>query len=194
MNELDIGNNRNDFATIPDVPVAPESTRIAPQQMGSGISRGAQAIIGSTGVPQILSGVHDTFGPGFYVSKPSVNAITNTDAAQWAFNSNQNVLKIVSTGTAFVVAVAGSGQFDVVTHNLGYVPMVMATCKSPLFPGSNRAMLPYISFPDTTGKVVATIEVVQTDIIQFGVELGTTAAGSVGTWEFKYFLLQETAT
>lgn len=126
------------------------------------------------------------------VSQTGIDVLTaaNDDLV---FNSSQNILKVVQSGTATVTAIANQGTFNTVNHSLGYTPMVIATCKSPLFPGNNRAMVPYISSPDTTSKVVATVSNTREDLIQFGVELGSAATGSAGDWEFKYFLLQESA-
>jgi hypothetical protein len=105
-----------------------------------------------------------------------------------------NKLKIVRSGVTQVTAVAGSGQVDLITHNLGYIPMVLATAHSPNFPGQNRVMLTWIENPTSANYfVVAQVENVTSTSLQFGVTVGSLATGHEGVWDISYYLLQETA-
>ncbi len=109
----------------------------------------------------------------------------------------QNSFVIVGTGTTTVTAMVNQGSFNLVTHNLGYVPMVIATCQGPstsfLF-SPNWAMVPYIVTSESAvTKTVVTIPTINTTSLQFEVDLGSGATGAAGVWTFNYKLLQQTA-
>lgn len=61
-----------------------------------------QMVVQPTTVPQVLMGNQKTFGEGFYVAKPNVNVITNTDASQFIFNSNQTVLQVARSSSVLL--------------------------------------------------------------------------------------------
>ena len=129
------------------------------------------------------------------VSKPGKNVATAADD-ELIFNSNQNVLKVVGTGSASLDATSGGGwyTYPVITHGLGFLPMVLGSCNSPAFGSNQWAMLPYTQIIGGTDYVInAQILSITENTLQFGVELGDLASGSFGTWNFKYYLLQETA-
>lgn len=109
-------------------------------------------------------------------------------------NPLYNKLEIVKVGTETINALVGQGTYSITNHNLGFVPMVIATAHSPNFPGTNRAMLAYVETPGTTTEVIAQIFNVTTTYIQFEVTLGSAASGHAGAWEIKYWLLRDTAT
>ena len=126
------------------------------------------------------------------IAKEGYDAATAPDD-KLIFNSNQNVLKVVDSDTVTISAIAGQGTVSEIYHNLGFTPMVIATVKSPLMPGNNRAMCPYLSSPWlSTGSMAQIINVTES-LLQFEVQLGASATGSVGDWEFRYYLLQESA-
>lgn len=139
-----------DFTDIPDVPVAPKSDRIDPNQVASGMSRGIQQlgsdkvysdggnqqiIVEDSNEPRVMMGNHATFGEGFYVSKDGTNVKTNTNPANLIFNSSQNVFKIVATGSGTVAGVDNSasgnwaayGATNVTTipHGLSFIPSLL---------------------------------------------------------------------
>lgn len=130
---------------------------------------------------------------GLKVAQDGEDVLT-ADDANLIFNSQQNTFKIAQSGTIDVTGTLNQGTFATVNHNLGYVPMVIASAHSPNFPGTNAAMLPYIETPySSTYYVVAQIANTTSTYVSFGVYLGTSPSGHAGTWTIKYYLLQETA-
>lgn len=193
---LDSTDFSNTFATIPDQSIDSVADRVIPRQVQSGVTRGAQVVVGASGVPQVLSGNQSTFGEGFYVSKPNIDVTANTDPAQLIFNSNQNMLKIVQTGIATIPAVPGASQRSQVTvfHNLGFVPAVIAYVNFP----SQSLQLPYIDPGSvaTAGNINFLIDVLKITTTQIIFESLAYSGGSSGlnALPIKYYLMQETAS
>lgn len=146
----------------------------------------------ANGTPSIQIGVQQDGSSRIRIAKAGIDVTMATDD-QLAFNSAQNSLKVAQSGTTTVTAVLNQTSFGSITHNLGFVPIVIATCQSPAFFPGNAAGVPYMSSITTASKVMATLGNITTTTLQFAVELGTGPTGSVGDWTFKYFLLQETA-
>lgn len=211
-----------DFTTIPDVPVVPTSDRITPNQVASGVTRGIQQlgsdkvysdggnqqiVVEDSTIPRVLMGNQATFGEGFFVSKAGINAKTNTDPAQWIFNSSQNVFKIVSSGTASFadmnISNPGAGKFSQagssfssINHNLGYIPAIIAY----LYDGSYYYSLPYQSYGGSGAGTTALwydfscyVSSTQITFAISGLAYGTGLTLTGGTFIAKYYLLQETA-
>lgn len=193
----------NDFATIADVPIQPDSTRITPQQIASGMSRGIQQlgsdkvysdggnqqiIVEDTADPRVLMGNQTTFGEGFYVSKAGIDAKTNTDPAQWIFNSNQNVFKIVQSETA-TIPTSGTNTATVsIAHGLSYIPAFIAY----VFVLSNYNTVPLVNINSVTGAIIS-IYSGWSDATNINFQV-VVPGGTVGsTTPVKYYLLQETA-
>jgi hypothetical protein len=160
----------------------------------------------STGTPNILIGLDSTGNSRIKVAQPGYDVTTATDA-QLAFNSAQNALKIVQSGslslTQASVANPGAGLFGnasgtlgTVTHNLGYIPVVMAFIE---FSSGLRAALPYNSYSVSTGSNVSWLTVQPiVNLTTFQVRYQFMVYG--GSWStftppvtVKYYLLQETA-
>jgi len=190
----DIGNTDN-FATIPDVSLDAIADRVIPRNVQSGVSRGTeQILVDSTGLPKVLSGNQKTFGLGFYVAKPTKNVTTITNASDFIFNSNQNVFKIVYSGTVTLPATTnGSVNTVTYTHNLGYVPAVVAYIAS----GGANSNIPSIALQiggANDGKVLTVInsnaDSTQVVFSCYNATFSTTTTAA----PIKFFLLQETAT
>lgn len=184
----------NDFATIPDVSLDAIADRVIPRNMQSGVSRGTeQILVDSTGKPKVLSGNQKTFGLGFYVAKAGYDVTTITSAANFAFNSNQNVFKIVYSGTVTLPATTnGSINSVVYTHNLGFVPAVIAYIST----GGANSNIPSIALQITgvnDGKVATVInsnaDTTQVVFTCYNATFSTTTTAA----PIKFFLLQETA-
>lgn len=97
-------NLTNQFATL-------SGTSQGVQNFGSPqiyADSGRQQFIVANTTPTVLMGNQATFGEGFYVSKPGINVVTNTDPTQLIFNSNQDTFKITETGTAFIPSPNGT--------------------------------------------------------------------------------------
>lgn len=152
---------------------------------------------------------------GFYglkVSPEGTDVYTAADD-ELIFNSDQNVFKIVETGTATVplismgAGVSNASQSVTVTHNLGYTPICIAYAvdrdgkliQLPLLNGRRyinlEAVLP------GAGIVMAPYSVAQAEVTTTTVVFSNYAANSnmgsgstVSALNIKYYLLQETAS
>ena len=103
-------------------------------------------------------------------------------------------LQVVKEGflTLNVSAVPG-GASDGVTHNLGYVPIVMATVIDANDPGENPRTLPDLVIQDASTIVAQTkmITVNESDVT-FNIEVFS-GSGYVGDWIIHYWLLRKAA-
>jgi hypothetical protein len=202
----------SDFIDIPDVPVAPETDRVSPNQVAPGVTRGAVVTPGADGYPQVLQGNQKTFGNGFYVAKPANDVTQVTDATKFIFNSNQNVFKIVQSGTVTITYTAsniagptgrtlGIGSATV-THNLGYVPALLCygnditTQYKPITSGSilGSSFSNTLVYQERIDIIVATTTIVFNYIQDMAIFGATNAGATNGTQVIKYYLLQETAS
>jgi hypothetical protein len=199
----------NDYQDIAAQPVNPESDRLIPRQIATGVTRGIQQlgsekvysdggnnqiIVEDTSVPRVLMGDQTSFGEGFYVSKSGINVKTNTDAAQFIFNSNQNTLKIVQTSTITVPETAANTiQLYSFSHNLGYIPVAIAYFSTstdytplPMFTQSNIDIVNhYVKFGGFISYAV--------DSTTMAFTIQNALAVPFLTFTVKYYLLQETA-
>lgn len=217
-----------DFSTLdsnqPNIPFSPSSQPYGlsdltnPDNILSGTTRGVQnlgspqvfsdggnnQIIVADTVPRVLMGNQKTFGEGFYVSKSGVNAATNTDAAQWIFNSNQDVFKIVQSGSTVNTPAdplpTGVTSTTATPHGLGFLPGVFGFLNgtgSTFLTANTYYQTPY-SFPGTFGGIWQpgigfSFSVDATNVyttIKNNTSVGITGIGSV---TFKYYLLQESS-
>lgn len=168
---------------------------------------------------RILEGLLPDGSYGMWVSKPGFD-VTSASDSELIFNSNQNVFKIVKTGTITVtpvyVADPGSGEVDGFSgsadHDLGFIPLVFATFISSSSSGVSLqpgAPLPTTQYGGITGVaignpvfktinltipvLIATAHASATSVsINLGVCIGFSIYSGVD-FTFKYFLLQETA-
>jgi hypothetical protein len=197
-----------------------------PDSILSGTNRGIQNLGASTlyadggnnrivtaplNVPKVLMGNQATFGDGFYVAKAGVNALTNTDPSQWAFNSNQSTLKVITTGTVDIpvsfpshVGTSGLDSKDVTVSlrslNLTGVPAVLLY----LYDGSSYRPIVDGSVDDIT-LLSGNIEIKKFTVLvgQTSMLLSYTRYYSLGaavsdfainmTYTVRYYILQETA-
>jgi hypothetical protein len=138
------------------------------------------------------------------VAKPGKDATSGSDA-DMIFNSSQNVLKIVGSGTAttdtFVVnGVAGQWNASnpsgptVIPHNLGFTPAVIAYTD---FGAGQWGLMP-ATLTQIVSATAITFEFLSatadstnlylTDLVRSNGAVSTTA----GNKKIKYYLLQET--
>lgn len=140
---------------------------------------------------------------GLKVAKDGYDVLTAADS-ELVFNSEQNVFKIVQTGTASMPALStgipGAGNFlsaygsKVISHNLGYKPAILAYLS---FDNTYYQALPYNIHAGTGGSAYwLTVNVLTTDSTVFFEQYITAygpAGSGWGTYTVKYYLLQETA-
>lgn len=192
------GNSSDNFATIPDVPIPSGNSSIFnPNQVRSGVGRGAPVInYGADGNPQVMQGSQATFGNGFYVAKPGIDVTSATDPANFIFNSNQDVFKIVLSGETSITttdgSVSGSQTRVTVPHNLGFTPIPLAFINI----GNNISPLPTwtILGYDTTFQRLDFGTWIQATTDKTNLYIDGYSATSVSlSHPIKYYLLQETA-
>jgi hypothetical protein len=104
---------RNDVTTIPDVPVAPETDRVAPRQVATGTQRGTQTIMNTDGSYVTLGLIPNSndFGVAFFDATDHLIS-KNTATTQYIYDvaSGKNIIQIgkLPDGT-YGMAVAKSG-------------------------------------------------------------------------------------
>lgn len=165
---------------------------------------GNKRILVNDGTNRVLMGNQATFGEGFYVTKTGIDVTTATTGDQFIFNSSQNIFKIVSSGTVAtsgltVSSTAGNWNSDstsvVVTHNLGFAPMVIGAFLGSA--GINHTILPYsASAYNGIGEIISNIAIISnstTISFAFSISVYGNTTGTLPANNIKYYLLQETA-
>lgn len=145
-----------------------------------------------SGTRRVLLG-KGPLGHGLFVAPEGVD-VYDADASELVFNSNQNVFKIVSTGTTELdatSATAGNTITEEITHGLSHVPIVMA------FVVINDV---YVPLPTPGGKSVSggvvqfnTWHSAETDATKLYIEFYPGSTSNFGTYTYRWYLLQETA-
>lgn len=198
----------NGYTDIPDQSVEAIADRVQPRQIPTGVTRGIQQlgsdkvysdggnqqiIVEDSNEPRVLIGNQATFGEGFYVTKDGFNVKTNTNPANFIFNSNQNVFKIIKSGTVSIGAIGASAiGTGIYVHGLNYIPAVLAYQTD----GTNYFTVPFTSFViggANDGKMSLNVYVIA-DANQITFYAVTSSFGSSTGLTFKYFLLQESAS
>lgn len=134
----------------------------------------------------------------FKVAKAGYDA-TIADDTQLVFNSNQNVLKVVDTGTVTLpghTSNPATGQYKLtqssvtITHDLGYQPVVVATTEG-------GGLVPRTAYNSvgTGAFTMSSINVTVTDtqVIFYLDGFGFNQTTVLNAINLRYYLLQETA-
>lgn len=143
------------------------------------------------------------------IAKDGFDAITDGND-DLIFNSNQNVLKIVSSGTANATIpnpmASGSRVTVTIPHGLGVKPAFQVYIQIPAGDGTmvghNQltnvpAMLINTNISDVGGAIVilAQASVDTTNLYLEVVNVSGSSIADLGTpWTFRYYILQETAS
>ncbi len=205
--------------SVPNNPIAVDNdnARILARQTTSGVSKGVQQFgtpnlyadsganqivvaetVGNTTTNQVLMGRQSTFGDGFYVSKPGIAVDTATSAADFIFNSNQNVFKIIITGTvSFNKAANSTGASAQIAHGLDFAPLIIAyfTDGTFYYPVGSVG----VAFTGLNSGKITRVSSLSTDTtyVYFGVSTPDWAGNgnyqASEDYTIKYYLLQETA-
>lgn len=141
---------------------------------------------------------------GLFVAKDGVDVNTNTNLSNFIFNSSQNTFKIVTKGNLSFNYTAPSGAagstFPFITHNLGYVPLVIGFISYSLSVGGSQVVtqLPLnvvattTAIPSAAGFVITASAFGIVDATYFTVNIFLASNVHIeGT--VTYYLLQETA-
>ena len=127
------------------------------------------------------------------IAQPGFDA-TSTDNANLVITSNLNSFKIVDSGTATTPAIGSKGASSsvTITHNLGFVPLIVAFADY----ASGYTPLPVIAPNVSTGTIQQFIDIEFATSSSFQVWAYNTTVSSSTTMpatSIKYYLLQETA-
>lgn len=139
---------------------------------------------------------------GFYglkVSPPGVDVYTAADS-ELVFNSNQNVLKIVATGTISMPnatgAIPGTPSVAYASANTGIISTTPLMVIGLDTGGSFSNSLP-IAFFDDSGLLTQTVNIyttiVSSDNVYVNVQVKAYYPTSATSGTIKYYVLQETA-
>lgn len=142
---------------------------------------------------RMVVGFDENNDPVVKISKPGFNVLEATDD-QLIFNSSQNVFKIVDSGNTSlnaVVPVAGDSVQKIIPHNLGYAPIPLVFIQ---LPGGYRQLPAPTGYHASGGDILFNSWVsAVTDADNLYIDFAGGSAANYGTWNFKYYLLQETA-
>lgn len=207
-----------DTASEGDIPQM-DMEKVYPRQVSTGLGRGIQQlgspnifvdsgdnqiIVAKDTVNQVLMGDQSTFGEGFYVTKAGIDAKTAKSPDDFIFNSNQNIFKIISSGTINIdipnpFTTGVSPLIGTVRHDLNTRPGFMVYGDIPSGAGAysgtgNLTNLPVIVGGSGSITVMAQAFVTTTTITVQIINMFGASIADLGTpWVFKYYLLQETA-
>jgi hypothetical protein len=147
----------------------------------------------ATGTPSILIGVDNTGKSVIKVAKAGKDVTTAIDA-DLAFNSSQNTLKVVATGTTTIVKAASTTYAEsFFTHGLGFAPVVIAS--GSYNGGVIKSTLPMINTENNgaVGLLIKLSAIDSSDVV-FSVTTPSTGSFYLGSYTItiKYYFLQET--
>ncbi len=145
------------------------------------------------GIPNIAIGLQSDGTSRIRIAKEGRDVTTAADV-DLAFNSAQNVFKIVKTGTVNLPAsnVVGSDSAAVVAHNLGYIPAFVAFIDV----GANYLSMPYLHiFPagNTDAGKIGWQAFAQTDSTNITFYFVSYLSGLSGNLPIRYYIYQESA-
>lgn len=147
-----------------------------------------------TGTRRVLLGKGADDFYGMKVSKPGLD-VYDASNDELIFNSNQNVFKIVKTGSSSIdatSATAGSTVTSTIPHGLSFIPIPWVFWNQT---GNNYEALPtWSSYSASGGSVLFggffSYEVNDTNLV---LQFLPGATSNYGVFNFTYYLLQETA-
>lgn len=156
-----------------------------------------------TGTRRVLLGKGKDGFYGLKVSDPGVDVYEASDD-QLVFNSDQNVFKIVASGTLVIAeytATTGASQYasnsasQTVAHGLGYAPAVLAFVQI----GPTYVSTPYTFTAGVgTGQfalstIAVAVDTTNVEATSTTLAFNKTGGHTVSSVTIKYYLLQETA-
>jgi hypothetical protein len=182
--------------------LASTTNDIIRQQQASQVT---QIFKDDTGTRRVLLGKG---ADGFYGLKVSQTGIDVFTAAndELVFNSDNNVFKVVDSGTATIPAsslITGASQYNSVTanidipHSYGVAPIVLAFID--LTGGSSPISMPFVWYDSVqTTILVQSSYYITSDSNSFGFTRYSVAYNQTSTFDWddmtvKYYVLQETA-
>lgn len=170
-----------------------------PNDLGYGIQ-----FSDASGIPRIIAYIDANNNPVFKISESGVNVTTAGDD-ELLLNSAQNVFKIVQSGTGTLSVPASMASLDVATetisHGLGYKPAFMCFITGGDAYGTSSSqvlMMPFSSPVIVAGTIrgfmYADAYTTTSNFVFRWSNNTTITEVTGGSINFKYYLLQETAT
>lgn len=147
------------------------------------------------GTPSISIGVQQDRTSRIRVAKPGKDVTTATDA-DLAFNSAQNVFKIVADSTVSCTAPAHTNNTTTIAHGLSYKPAVIAFLEAGIAVGARMPLPTWTSLTrDDVNNVIVfrTWINVEVDATNLYIRYFNSLATVDGPCIVHYYLLQETA-
>lgn len=147
---------------------------------------------------RILLGQLPDFTYGMWVSKPG-NNVTDTNAAtnnELIFNSNQDLFKILKSGSASVNATGTQTVYTTtIAHNLNFTPPSLVYAVFNPSAANDWVLLPYTGtgFDGSSGGIYIGLYIWSyTDNTNLYIKVVTGSnAGDEGLYNFQYYILQE---
>jgi hypothetical protein len=128
---------------------------------------------------------------GIKVSQSGKDALTGTND-QMVMNSDFNQFKIIGKGTGTVTVAGGEELTTTIPHGLGFAPAVVAYVSTTWAPGA------YFPVPrmrvNTSTLSFDNLAEVYTDATNVTLYAGSFNPATDGTYTYRYYLLQETAS
>lgn len=131
---------------------------------------------------------------GFFLTDPGTDVTTNTDLTKFIFNSNQDILKIILSGTTSIPSTTSLNTISI-PHGLGFQPFLIAFAQSNIFGAGQTYLLPHLvtaTNSAVTGAFVVSVE--------FGAYTDSTnlnfyirSAGVSANATITYYVVQESA-
>lgn len=162
-------------------------------------------LLQKNGVYKMLIGADDQGNETVKIARDGIDVFSASDS-DLIFNSSNNIFKIVRTDTTSYVGSSSISASDTDTktipHNLGYTPALVIYVDAPaiigFMGGGGITSMPitYVLPGASQSNPLFTIRArVDNDniYIDFICFVGTSNDYSTYTWNFKYYLLQETA-
>lgn len=128
---------------------------------------------------------------GMKVSQAGYDVNTATDA-QLVFNSAFNLFKIIKSGTISVAVAGGGTNTTSISHGFSFAPGVIAWVNVP-FQLTSYNPTPYSVFDPAT-STIASLAQMRVTTSTLTAEATSLAPAYDGTYTFKYYLVQETAS
>jgi hypothetical protein len=157
------------------------------------------------GIPSISIGVQQDKTSRIRISKPGIDVSTATDD-QLAFNSSQNVLKVIDVIDTFFPAppiatipggggVAETSATNTIPHSYGFIPVLVAGS----FDGSYGPIPRTLSGTFGTKAIYIVTITIEATVTDISITSRLTVHGDAGsitssTGSVKIYVLQETAT
>lgn len=175
-----------------DKPSAVGITNRTPES-GAGFvkTKDAQIIVNDGTTNRIVIGQRSNGTYGIKVAQSGKDALTGADS-DMVMNSDFNMFKIIGKGTGTVTVAGGEERTTTIAHGMGFAPACVAYVSTSFAPGS---YYPCPTATINTGTLAfdnfAKVNTNTTNVVLY---VGSFAPATDGTYTFRYYLMQETAS